>query len=195
MLLKGINPIVKFLILSDILVVSSNGMIGPFFALLVSDFIVGANALVVSIAIGAYLISRSIIQIPIAQLIDKIKGEKDDFYLMIIFSLISSLIPLFYLLIKTPLHLYLVQIVLGITTAITYPSYMAIFTRHIDKHKEGTEWGIYYTLTDVGSAGFAILAGYLVEYHGFINLILSVVIIGVIGSLFLAPIKYYLTKK
>jgi hypothetical protein len=51
-----------------------------------------------------------------------------------------------YLIVDTPLELYFVQFLSGIFTALTFPTYMAIFTRHIDKEKEGTEWGVYFTL-------------------------------------------------
>lgn len=193
--LLGINPVVKFLIISDILVVGATAMLAPLFALYIESFIQDGSAIVVSVSMGVFLISRSLLQIPIATFIDKVKGEKDDFILMFIFSILMSLTPLLYLIISTPMQLYFVQAILGLFTAITYPSYMAIFTRHVDKNKEGTEWGIYYTMIDLGSAALAVIGGYLVEDFGFNTLIWSVVFISMLGSLFLGPIKYYLYKK
>ena len=69
---------------------------------------------------------------------------------------------------------------------------MAIFTRHIDKTKEGTEWGIYFTLTDLISAAFAAVGGYIAVSEGFPTLIISVVILSIIGALLLLPIKPYI---
>jgi len=193
--LMGINPVVRFLIISDVLIVGATGMLAPLFALFIEDYIVGSNALVVSVAMGVYLLSRSLLQIPVATLIDKIKGEKDDFALMFIFSVLMALIPLLYLIIKTPAQLYIVQALLGIFTAITYPSYMAIFTRHVDKHKEGTEWGIYYTMTDLGTAALAVIGGYVADSFGFPQLIILVSAISLIGAIALAPIRFYLFKR
>jgi MFS family permease len=195
MFLIGINPIVKFLIISDILVVGATAMMAPLFALYVENFISDGSAIVVSMAMGVFLIARSLLQIPIATFIDKVKGEKDDFILMFVFSVLMSLTPLLYLVIDTPLQLYLVQALLGLFTAITYPSYMAIFTRHVDKNKEGTEWGIYYTMIDLGSAALAVMGGYVVEDFGFTHLIWLIVLVSMIGSLLLSPIKYYIFKK
>jgi MFS family permease len=192
--LKSINPVVKFLILSDVLVVGATAMLAPLFALFIEDFIIGGNAMVVSISMGIFLISRSLLQIPIATLIDRIKGEVDDFVLMFIFSVLMSITPILYLFINTPFQLYLVQALLGVFTAITYPSYMAIFTRHVDKHKEGTEWGIYYTMIDLGSAFLAVLGGYVAETFGFPQLIYLVVVLSLIGSFSLSPVRYYLYK-
>ena len=123
--LKDINPVIRFLTISDIV-------------------IIGGNEAVAGIAAGIYLAARSILQIPIAHFLDKIRGERDDFWLMFVFSILSALIPLFYLVVHTPLQLYIVQFALGLFTAFTYPAFMAIFTRHIDKNKECTEWGLYF---------------------------------------------------
>lgn len=193
--LKDINPVIRFLILSDVVLVGSAGLLGPIFALFVEDFIVGGNAAVAGVAAGVYLFSRSILQIPIAHLMDKIRGEKDDFWLLLIFSVLMSATPIFYLVINTPLQLYLVQFVFGIFSAVTYPAYMAIFTRHIDKDKEGTEWSIYFTLTDITSASLAIVGGYIASTSGFPVLIMSVVILSVLGCFLLLPIRPYLQKR
>lgn len=190
--LKDINPVVRFLILSDVVVVSAIGMLAPIFAIFVEDFIVGGDESVAGIAVGIYLFSRSILQIPVAHLVDKVKGEKDDFWFLVAGSLLVALIPLSYLLISTPGQLFAVQFFLGLFAAFTFPSYMAIFTRHIDKGKEGTEWGIYYTLTDLSSAGLAVIGGFIAVSYGFQALILLVVGLSIVGVLMLLPIRPYL---
>ena len=114
---------------------------------------------------------------------------------MFIFTLLIAFIPLFYLVIHTPLQLYVIQFILGIFTAFTFPTYMAIFTRHIDKTKEGVEWGMYFTLTDLTGAAFAAVGGYIAMSSGFPTLIIAVVFLSVIGSLLLFPIKSFLQKK
>lgn len=190
--LLNINPIVRFLIISDIVIVGASGLLGPIFALFISNFIIGGNEAVAGVAAAIYLVTKSVFQIPAAAIIDKIRGEKDDFYSMFIFTLIMSLLPLAYLYIRTPLMLYLIQFLLGLFTAFTFPSYMAIFTRHIDKHKEGTEWGVYFTLTDLISAALAGIGGYIALTLGFHVLIVIMCALSVLGSLALWPVKSYL---
>jgi len=193
--LQGMNPVIRFLILSDTVIMGAAGLLGPIFALFIDDYIVGGNEAVAGIAAGIYLLTKSVMQIPIAYVIDKIKGERDDFWLMFAFSLLIALIPLAYLFISTPLELFIVQFFLGLFTAFTFPTYMAIFTRHIDKKKEGTEWGVYFTLVDLTSAAMAALGGYIASSFGFHSLIVLVVIFSVLGSLLLLPVKTYLQKK
>lgn len=193
--LKEINPVIRFLIISDTVIIGAAGLLGPIFAFFIEDFIVGGNEAVAGMAAGIYLLSRSMFQIPVAHLIDKIRGERDDFWFMFVFSIFIAVVPLLYIIIETPLQLYAVQFVLGSFTAFTYPAYMAIFTRHIDKDKEGTEWGIYFTLTDVTSAALAVIGGYLAVSAGFPVLIAVVVMLSLLGSLLLLPIKPYIRKK
>lgn len=183
------NPVIRFLIISDVVAMGAAGLLGPIFALFIKDFIIGGNEAVAGVAAAIYLITKSIFQIPAALIIDKIRGEKDDFYLMIIFSVAMGLLPLLYLVIKTAAALYFVQFLIGLTTAFTFPSYMAIFTRHIDKQKEGTEWGVYFTLIDLVSAALAGIGGYIALTLGFHTLIIMMSALSVTGSFMLWPIK------
>lgn len=190
--LKDINPVIRFLIISDTVIIGATGLLGPIFALFVEDFIVGGNAAVAGVAAGVYLFSRSILQIPIAHFLDRVRGEKDDFWCMFSFSMLAALVPLFYLVISTPLQLYIVQFALGLFTAFTYPAFMAIFTRHIDKGREGTEWGVYFTLTDIVSAALAVIGGYVATSAGFPVLIVVVMLMSLFGALLLLPIRPYI---
>jgi MFS family permease len=187
--LRKINIVIRFLTISDVIIISSFGLISPIFAVFVTDSIKNGSVEVAGLAAAIFLLSKSLFQIPFAALIDKIKGEKDDFWALIIGSILFSLIPLFYLVISTPLHLYLVQFIYGIATAIAVPPWYAIFTRHIDKNYEGIEWGIYQTFVDLGSAGTAAIGGLLAYRFGFESLFITVSIVSIIGTLFILGIR------
>lgn len=190
--LKDINPVIRFLIISDTILIGAAGLLGPIFALFVEDFIVGGNEAVAGLAAAIFLFTKSVLQIPIAHFIDRVRGEKDDFWLLFVCSILMSLIPLLYLIINTPLQLYFIQFLLGLFTAFTFPTYMAIFTRHIDKKKEGTEWGIYFTLTDLSAAAFAAIGGFLASSQGFPSLIIAISVLSILGTLLLWPVKPYI---
>jgi DHA1 family quinolone resistance protein-like MFS transporter len=187
--LKEINPIIKFLTLSDIMIISGWGLVSPIFAVFITNNIKNGNLEVVGIASTIYLLSKSLGQIPIAKLMDKIKGEKDDFRFLLFGSLCWSIVPLFYMIISQAWQLYIIQFFYGLTSAFAYPAWYAIFTRHIDKNKEGIEWGIYNTLTDLGGAISASLGGLLAYQFGFKYLFIIVSIISLFGSLFLLFIR------
>jgi len=187
--LRKINVVIRILTVSDVIIISSFGLVSPIFAIFVTNTIKNGGVEVAGLAAGIYLITRSIFQIPLGILIDKIKGEKDDFWAMLIGSILFSIVPLFYLIVSTPLQLYVVQFAYGIATALAIPSWYAIFTRHIDKNYEGVEWGTYQTFVDLGAAGTAFLGGFLAHKFGFSPLFVLVSVISLIGSLFLLGVR------
>lgn len=185
---RKINSVIRFLTLSDIFLLGAFGLIAPVFAVFVIGNINRGTVEVVGLAEGIYLVTRSIGQIPFAALIDRIKGEKDDYWALFIGSLAFSAIPLFYLVISEPWHLYILQFFYGLASAATYPSWYAIFTRHIDKNHEGVEWGVYQTLVDFSMAATASIGGFIAYRYGFSQLFIVVSIVSVIGSLFIMAV-------
>lgn len=182
------NPVIRYLIIADIVGYGAAGLLGPIFAIFVVDFIQGGSVEVAGVAAGIYLLTKSIFQIPAAAIVDKICGDRDDFWFLVGGMTVVSLIPLAYLFVDTPLQLYIAQFVLGAATAFTFPSFMALFTRYIEKNKEGTVWGVYFTLVDVSSAATAAIGGVLAATIGFENVIIGVTVIGLIGTALYLPV-------
>lgn len=193
-LLQEMNPIVRSLVISDIFWRGSVGFLGPIFALFISGFIDGGTVEVVGVATSIYLFTKSTLQIPFSIIVDRIKGGRADFWFMFIGTVSAAVLPLFYLIIHTPMQLYLVQFICGICSAASFPSFMALFTKHIDKNREGSEWGIYYTLTDLCAAATALIGGIMAVAFGFQILILIVVFVGLLGSMFQLPIRFYINQ-
>lgn len=171
--LIGLNPIVRFLILSDVIWRAGIGLLTPLFPIFVIQYIQGGNALVIGIATTVGLFTKALGQMVTASIIDKIPGEFDDFWFMAIGSIISLLSPLLYLVIHTPLELYFVSFIANASLAMTFPSFMAIFTRHADKGREATDWGVYFTLTDFAGAIPAAIGGAIAVMFGFPILIVA----------------------
>ncbi len=184
-LTKRINPVVKFLTISDIIILTSFGLITPIFAIFITNNIDGGTVEVAGLASAIYLFTKSLGQIPVARYIDKIKGEKDDFWVMFIGSMGIVIIPVLYLFIDAAASLFVVQFFYGASAAMVFPAWMAIFTRHIDKEHEGVEWGVYRTMIDFGCAVAASLGGLLAYRFGFEPLFIVISIVSFMGALFL----------
>lgn len=193
--LLDMNTVVRFMIMSDVIWIGALGFLGPIFSLFIVDYIQGGDAKVAGLAATIYLLTKSIFQVPFATIIDRIRGEKDDFWILFIGSICASLTPLFYLVIHTPMQLYLVQFFYGLTVAATFPSFMAVISRHMDHNKECSEWGTYFTLTDFSSAIAASIGGVMAASSGFHPLIIIVVVVSFIGNLFLLPIRPFMRLK
>ena len=183
-----INNVIKNLILSDIFILSGFGLILPIFAIFIEGSIEGATIEVIGFSWTIYLISKSMVQLPIAGIVDKIKGEKDDFWFMLIGSFLFSLIPILYIFTTTITGLYIVQFVYGILTGITLPAWSAIYTRHIDKKHEGLEWSMWDTSIGVGAAFSSAIGGVIAHRIGFDFLFITVTIMSLIGTMFITKI-------
>ena len=176
-----INKIIRILVLGDIMFFSAYGLINPIFAIFITNQIAGATIATAGFAATINLLVRALLQMPVARYIDRRKGEKDDFIFMVAGSTLISIVPFAYFFVSTPLHLYLAQVVLGIGGALANPGWYAIFTRHIDKNKEGTEWTLENTGVALAAAGTAAIGGVLAQHFGFHNLFLIVGIVSLLG--------------
>lgn len=193
--LLGMNPVIRFMTMSDVVLLGAGQLLAPVFAVFVGSEIVGGNVSVVGMATALFFIAKSIAQIPAASLMDRVKGERDDFAWMFFGTLSIPLLQLLFLVISSPMELYLLQIIMGIVTGITYPSYMSIFGRHIDKSHENMEWGVRFTLTDISAALGAMIGGFLAYNYGFSSLIMATSAAGVVGVLLLLPVRRYLRAR
>lgn len=167
--------------MGDIMFFSAFGLIGPIFAVFVTNQIVGATIATAGFAATINLLTRALLQMPVARYIDRHKGEKDDFIFMVVGSTLISIVPFIYLFVAIPLHLYLAQVVLGVGGALANPGWYAIFTRHIDKGKEGTEWTLENVGVGLAAATTAAVGGVLAQRFGFHNLFLIVGILSLLG--------------
>lgn len=180
-----INNLIKILTFSDVLIVSGWGLTNPLFAVYLTGQIKGGNLELVGLATAVYWITRSVLQLPFARLIDSIKGEIDDFLLMALGSIVMSIVPFLYAAATTNVHILLLQALYGLSSAMVAPGWLAIFTRHIDKHIEAEEWSLYNAMIGLGGALTGALGGFLVERLGFRSLFVIVGIISSFGTAFL----------
>lgn len=175
---KIINKIVKVLITSDFFLNLGWGLLSPIFALFVLQKITFGNpakaAEVAGFAALFYWITKSLIEIPIGRFLDKHEGEKDDFWFMVAGLFIVGFVPLGYLFSSQPWHIYLFQIIHAIGMAMALPSWLAIFTRHIDRGREAFEWSMETTSISMGAGIAGGLGGVMASVLGFDTLFVFV---------------------
>lgn len=190
---KFVNNIIKFMIASDFVLNLGWGLLGPIFAIfIVQNIAVGSAseaARVAGFSALFYWITKSILQIPIGRYLDKNHGEKDDFWFMVIGTFVVGFIPIGYLFSSAPWHIYLLQIIYASGMSMVFPSWLAIFTRHIDKGKEALEWGMESTFVAAGAGIAGGIGGIVAANFGF-----SAVFMFVSGFTFLSAILLIFTK-
>ena len=178
-----INKIVFFMINSDFFFFSGLGLVSPVFAVFLTDNLKDGNIEVAGFAMAIYWIVRSIFEIPVAKFLDKCRGERDDLLCLVGGYLIVALVHFGYIQATLSWHIYILQFVYAVAMAFAAPGWSAIFTRHIDKGKEGFEWGLEHVAYSVGIGIAGIISGIVVANYGFNQLFMFAGIVAMVGAL------------
>lgn len=182
------RKILKLLVLSDLLIISSFGLITPIISIFINKNLEGGSIAAAGIASSIYLITKGLVQIPSGKLADKYGLKK--FLLIGTFLVILTLLG--YFLMTNVIHLYILQIVYGIGAAFAYPPWLAIFSRNLSRGKEGYEWSVYAFFVNIGTAIAAFFGGVIAQFIGFRFLFLFGFLISCLGFsalLFVKPIE------
>lgn len=164
-----LNRFTKYFVLTDFLMLTGWGFLGPVFALFVvnSGQIAGATVVTVGIATALYWVIKSIIQVPIANFLDKTDGEKDDFYALFFGLLIIGVAAFLYLAATKTWHIYTIHVIQAIGYSLYVPAWSGLFTRHLEKERSSLGWTLDNTIVGLSSGIAGLLGSIMVEYFGF----------------------------
>ncbi len=155
----------------DFFINSGWGLLGPVFAIFLLQNIGAGNvaegARIAGFAVLFYWLTKSVLQIPIGNYLDKNHGEIDDFWFYVIGTIITAMVPFGYLFSFLPWHIYVLEVVHAIGMSMVVPSSYAIFIRHTDKGREAYEGGLDSTLLGIGAGVAGALGGIIAGYIGF----------------------------
>ena len=190
---KIINKIIRILIISDFFLNLGWGLLAPVFAIFILENIatqsISEASKVAGFAALFYWLTKSLLEIPIGHFLDKKHGEKDDFWFMVIGTFITALVPIGYLFSSMPWHIYFFQIIHAAGMAMTLPSWLAIFTRHIDKGKEAFEWSMATTSIGAGAGIAGGVGGIMAGIFGFNILFIFVSMFTLLSAILLLFVK------
>lgn len=124
----------KLLLFSSLIATLADSLFGPLYAIYVQG--VGGDLLDVGNTIALYSIATGVLIIIAGKVADNVNKA-----LLTTFGFaISAIGTLGYLIIETPVQLYLLQIVFAISTALLSAPFSALFAQHIVKEKAGLMW-------------------------------------------------------
>ena len=190
---KLIGKIIKILITSDFFLNLGWGLLSPIFAIFILEKITAGNSLkaveVAGFAALFYWIAKSFFEIPIGYFLDKMHGERDDFWFMVVGTFITGIVPLGYLFSSSPWQIYCFQIVHAIGMAMALPSWLAIFTRHINKGKEAFEWSLESTSIGMGAGIAGGVGGIMAATFGFKMVFIFVSVLTFLSTFMLLFVK------
>lgn len=164
---ESINKVVKVMIASDVALLTGFGFISPIFAIFIKENIQGGGVEIAGFAMAIYWGVKPILQIPFGKYLDRVKGERDDLWFVVIGNVLAALAVFGYIFSFLPWHIYLCQAIYSLGMAMNIPGWCAIFTRHIDKGKEAFEWSTRSTFIGIGAGIAGALGGVIAAKLGF----------------------------
>ena len=179
------SRIIKYFVLSDLFLLAGWGFIEPIFSVFIVEKIVGATLLTVGVAAAIYWILKSLLEIPIANFLDKIPGEKDDFLALILGLILASFSAFAFSWVTQIWELYIVQAFHAIAFALYLPSWSAIFSRHLDKERVSFDWSLDSTASGISAGVTGLLSGLIAEKFGFATIFIWAGFLSMVSAIIL----------
>jgi MFS family permease len=177
----NLNKLVEAFIVSETFFWAAWNFITPIFAIFVLNNIKGGNIKIAAFAFSIYLITRVIVEV-IAGKYSTGKSDLRKLWLTIIGILLLSIAYVGFAFSSSISHLFLFYIITGIAIGIATPAKNSLFSAHLDKDREPTEWGIYDAVTLSGIALATVLGGFIASAYGFKPLFLLAALINILGT-------------
>lgn len=162
------NRILRLLISYDLLTISSFGLLQPIFAIFLKEEVVGASIASVGAASAIFLVTKSLLQPFVGKFADAETENKREIRFLFLGSLLIVVTPLIYIVAKNIYYIYFAQFVYGIGSAFAFAAWYTLYTRFIDKNREGYQWSIYDTVTGLAGALTALTGAIIAQYFGFV---------------------------
>src|SRR3989338_8638952 len=116
--MKTIYKKLALLILSDVLILSSFGLIGPIFAVFITENLIGGTLVTAGLSTTIFLVVKSIVQLPLSRyFIDK---EKHKTRSLLIGTFLIITVHFIYFFAKHVNTIYIAQAVYGLGAALAY---------------------------------------------------------------------------
>jgi MFS family permease len=183
-----VNRVIRHLVISDFVLNFAFGLLAPIFAIFILKNIEGGSIKVIGLATTFYWVARTATTVPMSRLMDRVDGERDEFYFSVIGTFIISSIPLFYLLARLPWHIYLIQFIYGLANSMVVPAWRILFTDHIDRGKTGFEWSLEDIAIGLSVGASAYLGSVLADKFGFGIVLILLAMLGYVATIILVPL-------
>jgi len=161
-------------------------MLGPIYALFVKD--IGGDILDASFAGAVYALAAGLTTLISGKYFDKIKENE----LIVVLGYV--IIGFGFLLLGTInsiLSLLIIQIIIGLGEAIYSPAFDAVYSKHLDGKKSGSQWGTWESMNYFTMSVGAVIGGLVVTVAGFKILFIIMTLMAFSSALYI----YLLPRK
>src|SRR3989338_6830420 len=128
----------KILLFVSVFINLAGGAFGPVYAVFVKE--IGGDLLTAGIAQSIYALAAGALMFVLSRWEDHVKHQEKLVVLGRIFTVIGYFT---YMFVNSSMSLFAAQIFLGIGTAIIAPAFDSLYSKHLDKGKFASQWGVW----------------------------------------------------
>ena len=165
------------LLLTDSWFTMALGMLGPIYALFIQE--IGGDLLDASLAYFIFMLTSGIVIYLVGLWEDKY-DHKEKF--VVVGYFLSSMGVGMYIFVNDTNMLFLTQLILGLSQALAYPAYSALYTDYLDKKKVASEWGAWSSMWYIVTAIAALIGGFIANSYGFKTLFVVMFLVSLLSS-------------
>ncbi len=180
MKLLSFNKAIKILLMTNSLVLISGAMIAPIYSIFVNK--IGGDLLDASLTSGIFSLIAGITTFISGKFSDSIKENE---LIIVIGYILTGVGFIFYIFVNSILSLFLVQIFIGFSQAFYNPAFDAVYSKHLNKHTVGKDWGAWESINYFSTAIGSAIGGLIAAYLGFQILFLLMSLLCFISALYI----------
>jgi len=184
-----VNPIVKVFIVSETMIWGAMNFILPIFALFVTT-IPGGNVEIAATVYSVYMLVRVIFELLSGRIFAHISDDK-KLFVTILGMGIMSIAYLGFAITSSLIFLYFFYGLLGLGIGVISPVKNSLFSTHLDKNSEATEWGILDAMVFFAIAVASAVGGIIAQSFGFQVLFVLAAAINILGII---PYLFYFQR-
>ena len=174
----------KLFLMGNSFFVMAMGMFGPIYAIYVQE--IGGDILAAGAAWAIFMIISGVGILFMGNIQDKIRKDKPAIILG--YALEASGF-LGYFFVSNVMELFLVQVLLGISTVIKTPAYDSFYTKYLEKGKFASQWAAWEAVWYIVTGVAALIGAFLVKLFSFKSLFLVMFFISLIGLFLSAQLQ------
>jgi MFS family permease len=178
------NRTTILLVISDVSVLTGFVLVEPILAIFIKDNLVGGTIFAAGIAFMVFLLTKSIVQLPLSRIVDR-HPRSFRRKILIVGTFCQALVPLIYIFATDVNLIYVAQVIQGLGSGLAYPAWVGIWSRSSDINHRSYDWSVYSTLTGVGTGVAALTGAEIAKSFGFVYTFFLVGVMSFFGCLIL----------
>ena len=147
-------------------VVTGFGLVEPIMAVFINTNIIGGSIFTAGLASSIFMVTKGVIQLPFSRHVDT-HDDNNDLMWLIIGTILIACVPFIYILAQSIFHIYIAQLLYGIGSGLAFPTWLGLWSTHLDKKSESFEWSLYSTSVAIGTSVSAAIGAAIAEFIGF----------------------------